>query len=93
MLYVVLWHYTEPLEAIDAVRAAHLAHIERHAQEGVFLAWARRAPPVGGVIIAATPDRAKLEEIVAADPYQRAGVARAEIVDFNPAHVRLTLGG
>jgi len=88
MLYAVLVHYTAPLEAVDAVRAAHLAHIEQYAAQGVFLAWARRAPPVGGVIFAAAPDRATLDAIVASDPYVRAGVASAEIVEFNPANVR-----
>ena len=42
MLFVVLLHYTEPLAAVDSVRPAHLAHVERYAAEGVFLAWARR---------------------------------------------------
>ena len=92
MLFVVLLHYSEPLAAVDSVRAAHLAHVERHAAEGVFLAWARRTPPVGGVLIAAG-DRAALEEIVAADPYVRAGVARAEVVEFNPVNVRRGLAG
>ena len=88
MLYVVLVHYTQPLAAVDAVRAQHVEHLERYAREGVFHAWARRDPPTGGVIVAAVPDRAALEAIVAQDPYLRAGVARAEIVEFNPANVR-----
>lgn len=77
---------------MDAVRAAHLAHLERYAREGVFQAWARRDPPTGGVLVAAAPDRASLEAIVAQDPYVRAGVARAEVVEFSPASVRGALG-
>jgi uncharacterized protein YciI len=91
MLFVVLVHYTAPLEAIDAIRPAHIEHLERHAREGVFHAWTRREPPTGGVIVAAAPDRTTLEAIVAEDPYVRAGVARAEIVGFNAANVRGTL--
>ncbi|HEU5262949.1 MAG TPA: YciI family protein [Gemmatimonadales bacterium] len=91
MLFVVLMHYTEPLAAIDAVRAAHLRHLETHAARGIFHAWARRDPPVGGVLIAAAPDRATLEAIVAADPYVKEGVARAEVVEFNPKNVRRAL--
>ena len=93
MLYVVLVQYTEPLAAVDAVRTEHLAHVERWAEEGVFLAWARRAPPVGGVLVATAPDRATLDRVVAADPYLRAGVARVEIVEFNPANVRWPRNG
>jgi uncharacterized protein YciI len=92
MLYVVLLHYTAPLAEVDAVRAAHLAHVARYAADGVFLAWARRAPPVGGVLLAAAADRPSLDAIIAGDPYVRTGVARAEVVEFNPANVRLALG-
>jgi uncharacterized protein YciI len=88
MLFVVLVHYTAPPAAVDAIRPAHVEHLERYAREGVFHAWARRDPPVGGVVVAAAPDRATLEAIVAVDPYVRAGVARTEIVEFNAANVR-----
>ena len=88
MLYVVLLHYTEPLAAVDAVRPEHLAHVERGARDGIFCAWARRDPPLGGVIVAAAPDRESVEAVVGRDPYVRAGVARAEIVEFKAANVR-----
>jgi len=88
MLFVVLVHYTAPLPAVDAVRPAHVEHLERYAREGVIQAWARRDPPAGGVLVAAAPDRATLEAIVAEDPYVKAGVARTEIVAFSAANVR-----
>jgi uncharacterized protein YciI len=88
MLYVVLLHYTQPLAAVEAVRAEHLAHLAHYAEQGVIHAWARRDPPTGGVLVAAAPDRGTLEALVAQDPYVRAGVARAEIVEFAPANVR-----
>ena len=92
MFFVVLLHYTAPLDAVDAIRPAHIEHIERYAREGVFHAWARRDPPTGGVLVAAVPDRAALDSIVAEDPYVKGGVARAEIVSFNPANVRGMMG-
>ncbi len=88
MFFVVLMHYTAPLAEVDAIRPAHIEHLERFAREGVFHAWARRDPPAGGVLVAAAPDRTTLESIVAQDPYLQAGVARAEIVNFSPANVR-----
>src|SRR5438093_1229799 len=87
MLFVVLLHYTKPLDAVDAVRADHLRHLETHAARGVFHAWARRAPAAGGVLLATAPDRAALEAVVANDPYITAGVARAEILGFKPSNV------
>lgn len=89
MLFVILMHYTQPLAAVDAVRPAHIKHLQLLADQGVMRAWARRDPPSGGVLIAAAPDRAALEAIVARDPYVTAGVARPEIVAFDPKNVRL----
>ena len=88
MFFVVLMHYTAPLAAVDAIRPAHIEHLERYAREGVFHAWARRDPPAGGVLVAAAPDRETLDAIIAQDPDVQAGVARAEIVAFNPTNVR-----
>jgi uncharacterized protein YciI len=88
MFFVVLLHYAAPLAEVNAIRPAHIEHVERYAREGVFHAWARRDPPAGGVLVAAAPDRTTLDAIVAEDPYVLAGVARAEIVEFTPANVR-----
>ncbi len=93
MLFVVLMHYTKPLPDVDAVRADHYAHLERAAVAGTMLAWARRDPPTGGVLIAAATDRQALEQTLAEDPYVRAGVAKPEIVEFNPKNVRVKLEG
>jgi uncharacterized protein YciI len=91
MLFVVLLHYTKPLDEVNAVRPAHNAHLERQAAQGTVLAWARREPPAGGVLVVAAPDRAAVERVVAGDPYVREGVARAEIVEFREENVRRSL--
>jgi uncharacterized protein YciI len=44
------------------------------------------------VLIAAAPDRAALERVVAEDPYVKAGVANPEIVEFNSANVLGVIG-
>lgn len=93
MLFVVLMHYTKPLADVDAVRAEHLAHLERAAAQGTMLAWARRDPPTGGVLITAAPDRQTLERVLGEDPYVRAGVATPEIVEFNEKNVRVKMSG
>ena len=93
MLFVVLMHYTKPLADVDAVRADHLGHLERAAAQGTMLAWARRDPPTGGVLVAAAADRQSLERVLAEDPYVRAGVAKPEIVEFSEKNVRLKLSG
>ena len=91
MLFVVLLHYTKPLEQVNAVRPRHNQHLERHAAAGTVLAWARRDPPAGGVLVMSGPDRAAVERVVADDPYVQEAVARPEIVEFREANVRVSL--
>ena len=91
MLFVVLMHYSRPLAEVDAVRAEHIAHLERLAAQGTVLAWARRDPPTGGVLVVAAPDRAALERVLALDPYVRAGVATPQIVPVDPKNLRMRL--
>src|SRR4029077_892952 len=88
MLFVVLMHYTKPVADVDQVRAAHVSHMERAAGRGIIVSWARRSPPVGGVLVATAPDRKTLEAVLREDPYVKAGVASPEVVEFNPANVR-----
>ena len=91
MLFAVLIHYIRPLPEVDAIRAAHIAHIESAAARGIMVAWARRDPPSGGVLIASAPDRATLDAVLAEDPYVKAGVATPEVVSFRPENVRAPL--
>lgn len=88
MLFVVLMQYTRPLADVDQVRAEHVAHLQQAAGRVIIVAWARRSPPVGGVLVATAPDRQTLEEVLAADPYVKAGVASPEVVEFQPGNVR-----
>src|SRR5690242_10094150 len=88
MLFVVLMHYTKPLADVDRIRAEHISHVERAAGRGIMVAWARRSPPVGGVLVAMAPDRKALDEVLAEDPYVKAGLASPEVVEFKPANVR-----
>ena len=92
MLFVVLMHYARPLAEVDGVRAEHVTYLERLAAQGTVLAWARRDPPTGGVLLAVS-DRATLEQVLADDPYVKAGVANPEIVAFSPKNVRVSLRG
>jgi uncharacterized protein YciI len=92
-VFVILMHYTRTLAEVDAVRPEHSAHLDRLAARGVIVAWARREPPTGGVLVALAPDRATVERALAEDPYVKAGVAIPEIVEFSPRNVRLDLRG
>jgi uncharacterized protein YciI len=81
-MYVVLLNYTAPLEEVDAALPEHVAWLERNYEQGHFVASGRRDPRTGGVIIAHRMDRAKLDEILAGDPFGVKGLAEYEVVEF-----------
>jgi uncharacterized protein YciI len=82
--FVVLIHYTEPLETVAAVTPAHREFLDEGYARGWFLASGRRNPPVGGVLIARAPDRESLEALLARDPFLLQEVARHELIEFDP---------
>ncbi|GGN59746.1 hypothetical protein GCM10011579_024160 [Streptomyces albiflavescens] len=81
-MFVLELTYTAPLEAVDAVLAAHVAWLDEQYAAGVFLASGRKNPRNGGVILAVTEDRARIEEIAAGDPFVTAGVCAYRITEF-----------
>ncbi|MBB4122411.1 YciI family protein [Martelella radicis] len=76
--------YIAPMEAVETHFDGHLAWLNRHYADGVFLASGRKVPRTGGVIIAS----GSLDEVRAiceTDPFVSEGVARYELteVDFS----------
>jgi uncharacterized protein YciI len=83
-VYVLVLEYLVPLERIDALRPAHVEYLQRHYDDGTFLVSGRQDPPVGGLIVATDVDRARLDEIIATDPFVTEGAARYHVVKFGP---------
>lgn len=91
LLFVVMLHYTVPLEAIDALRAEHLDYLDLWIERGVFLVMGPQVPRTGGVIIAQSDSMGELETILSEDPFHRAGAATYTITVFRPSRVHSDL--
>ena len=48
--WLLLTRYVRPMPEVDALRADHVAHLERQRDAGRFVAWGRLVPPTGGFI-------------------------------------------
>ncbi|MFD4546668.1 YciI family protein [Streptomyces sp. NPDC058466] len=81
-MFVLDLTYIAPLDAVDAALDAHVAWLEEQYAAGVFLASGRKNPRDGGVILAVAQDRARIEEIVAGDPFVTAGVCAYRVTEF-----------
>ncbi len=78
-LWLLLSRYVRPLAEVDALRAAHLEHLQRQREAGRFLAWGRLVPPTGGFVIARGMDRTAVDLVLAEDPYTVGGVAQWDV--------------
>ncbi|WP_371613134.1 YciI family protein [Streptomyces clavifer] len=81
-MFVLELTYTAPVERVDALMAEHVAWLDAHYAAGVFIASGRKNPRDGGVIIAVGDDRARIEEVAAADPFAAHGVCAYRITEF-----------
>lgn len=81
-LFVVVLTYIRPLEEVDAAGPAHVAWLRQGYDRGVFLVSGRRVPRTGGVIIAKAASLPEVEALMREDPFQRMGLATAQIVPF-----------
>ncbi|MFP3986757.1 YciI family protein [Streptomyces sp. E11-3] len=81
-MFVLELTYTAPLADVEKEMAAHIAWLDEQYAAGVFLASGRKNPRDGGVILAVGEDRARIEEIAAADPFAVAGVCAYRVTEF-----------
>lgn len=83
-MYIVLLHYIQPLEIVDAHVAEHREFLERHYELGHFVASGPQVPRSGGVIFAKNITRDELNEIIQEDPFFHEKIAAYEVIEFNP---------
>ena len=83
-MFVAISTYLKPLEEVDRSYPEHYAWLERHYASGHFLGSGRRVPPVGGIIIARGESKEEFLALLAGDPFQQNGLARYEVLEFNP---------
>ncbi|MFG2885213.1 YciI family protein [Streptomyces sp. NPDC048297] len=81
-MFVLELTYTAPLEDVDAVLPAHVEWLNEQYEKGFFLASGRKNPRDGGVILAVAEDRARVEELVAGDPFVSAEVCSYRVTEF-----------
>lgn len=83
-MYLLLVHYTQPMDKVDALTPAHRAYLDKFVASGNLMMSGRRTPPSGGVIIAKFADREGVNGFIAGDPFVTGAVARYEVVEFTP---------
>jgi uncharacterized protein YciI len=83
-MFVAISTYLRPLEELDQWYPAHYEWLKKHYISGHLLGSGRRVPPVGGIILARAETRQAFLSILAEDPFQQNGLAKYEVIEFNP---------
>ncbi|ARG98644.1 YciI family protein [Legionella micdadei] len=83
-MFIILLTYKTPISEVDKYLQAHREYLDYHYKQGLLLASGPMKPRTGGIIIAATNDKAYLEEVIKRDPYYLAEIADYQLIEFTP---------
>lgn len=83
-MIIVQLNYITPLSEVDKYLSAHREFLDYYYKQGLLIASGPMKPRTGGIIIAATNDRAYLESIFKKDPYYLAEIAEYQFIEFTP---------
>jgi len=84
MLYLILLDYLRPMAEVDLHLEAHRTFLSHHYAAGHFLLSGRKEPRTGGVILARADTPEEIRQWIAEDPFHQAGVARYEVIAWQP---------
>lgn len=83
-MFIVQLTYLTPISEVDKYLQAHREFLDYYYKQDLLIASGPMKPRTGGIIIAATNDRAYLESIFKKDPYYLAEIAEYEFIEFTP---------
>ncbi len=83
-MFIVLLRFADKTAARETAKD-HMAWIQRGLDDGAFLLVASLVPDAGGAIVAHGISPVELRDRVNADPFVKAGVVTAEIVELAPS--------
>jgi uncharacterized protein YciI len=83
--FVLEGEYLVPFEELADMLPAHRAFLQKGYDDGFFLCSGPQIPARGGFLIARAPSLAKLQELLAEEPFTKAKKMRfSRITQFDP---------
>ncbi|PLY05802.1 MAG: GTP cyclohydrolase [Arcobacter sp.] len=84
-MFIINITYIKPLDEVDCHFEEHIEYLKEQYNKGNFIASGRKIPRDGGVILSKLNSKEKLQEVLKLDPFNNAGVANYEIIEFVPS--------
>ncbi|MFY9921644.1 MAG: YciI family protein [Mycobacterium sp.] len=85
MIHVLKSTYAQPPDVVEQTRPAHLEFLNSEVAAGRLLLAGRQEDGSGGVLVTGDISTEDAQDIIARDPYTKAGVASYERTSFNGA--------
>ncbi len=85
VIHVLKSTYTQSPDVVEKTRPAHLEFLNEEIAAGRLLLAGRQEDGSGGVLVTGDISTEDAQDLVARDPYTRAGVANYERTSFNGA--------
>lgn len=85
MIHVLKSTYLQAREVVEQTRPAHLEFLNEEIAAGRLLLAGRQEDGSGGVLVTGDIGVEAADDMIARDPYTRAGVAEYERISFNGA--------
>jgi uncharacterized protein YciI len=83
-MFIINLTYIVPLEELNQHMAEHVRHLEKYYDKNIFVAWGRKEPRTGGIILALAAGKTVIEEIIKKDPFYTRQLADFDITEFLP---------
>jgi uncharacterized protein YciI len=83
-MFIIDIQYIVPLEEIEKHFDAHIKYLEKYYEQNIFVAWGRKAPRTGGVVLALAGSKETVENIIKEDPFYEFKLAEITITEFLP---------
>lgn len=83
-IFVIDLEYIVPIEEVEPLMAGHMAFVNSCYEKNIFLASGPKVPRTGGVVLAVSDSREKIEGLLTEDPFHEAGVVRYMVTEFYP---------
>jgi uncharacterized protein YciI len=90
-MFIIDIKYIVPLEELDNHFDSHVKYLEKYYEQNIFVAWGRKVPRTGGIILALAESKETVENIIKEDPFYEYKLAEITVTELLLAKYRPSL--
>lgn len=83
-MFIIILTYQKEISEVEKQLEAHREYLKINYESGCFITSGRQEPRTGGIILCRASDKNKVQEIIQSDPFYIHGIAKYDIIQFEP---------